>query len=115
MTPPKKTSKKAPAKKDSVQKRAKVLHETYVNIDLLKLEDMQEYFRYLSSPRRILWTNFMSGTAKGLGFVLGTVIVIAVATFVVSQVLSEIPWVGELFRWLDDWMRANLETYAASS
>ncbi len=110
MTPSPKSKKGKKATDDS--KRAKVLHETYVNIDMLKLEDMQEYFRYLSSPRRILWTNFMSGTAKGLGFVLGTVVVLALLTFIVSQILSEIPWVGEMFRWMDDWMRENLDTYA---
>tara|TARA_B100000315_G_C14495173_1_gene549583 strand:- start:745 stop:1101 length:357 start_codon:yes stop_codon:yes gene_type:complete len=100
---------------EALKKRAKVVHNTYINVDMLKAEDMQNYFRYLSSPRRILWTNFMSGTAKGLGFVLGTVIILAVATFVVSQILSEIPWIGELFRWTDDWLRENIETYAGSA
>ena len=112
MAPSPKTSKRSVRKTSS--SRAKVEHKTYVNIDMLKLEDMREYFTYLSSPRRILWTNFMSGTAKGLGFVVGTVIVLALVTFIVSQILSEIPWIGELFRWLDDWLKENIETYTSS-
>ena len=107
---PKKSS--ATSKKEkSTPLRAQVVHNKYVSIDLLKGDEMRDYFRYLGSTRTIFWTNFLAGTARGLGFVIGTVLVIAVITFLVSQVLSEIPWIGEMFRWMDDWLRSNIESY----
>lgn len=99
-----------PSQKDS-KPRAKVVHNTYIEVKTLKLEEMTEYFQYLASPRRIFWTNFGAGTARGLGFVVGTVLVITIITFIVSQILSEIPWIGELFRWLDDWLAHNVQGY----
>ncbi len=110
----KKTSRKAVTVEKKTEKtRAKVTHNTYVNIDTLKVKEMQDYFQYLASPKSILWNNFVAGTARGLGFIIGTVAVLTIVTFVVSQILSEIPWIGELFRWLDDWLRENIDTYNA--
>lgn len=104
--------KRASGSSASPAPRATVVHNKYVSIDTLQSEDMQEYLKYLGSMRSIVWVNFVAGTARGLGFVLGTVVVIALLTFIVSQVLSEIPWMGELFRWLDDWLKQNLESYS---
>lgn len=100
----------SPPKKERM--RAQVVHNKYVNVDLLKNEEMQDYFRYLTSTRRIFLSNFLAGTARGLGFVIGTVLVIALVTFMVSRVLAEIPWIGEIFRWMDDWLRENIESYS---
>lgn len=91
--------------------RAKVEHNTYVNVNSLKADELKDFFQYLASPRSIMWTNFLAGTFRGLGFILGTVVVLAITTFIVSQVLSQIPWVGELFRWTDDWLKENIDTY----
>lgn len=102
--PKKKVKKSSPS-------RAEVVHNNYVSIDTLKSEEMRDYIRYISSIKSVFWVNFLAGTARGLGFVVGTVVVIALVTFVVSQVLSEIPWVGEMFRWLDDWLKQNLDSY----
>ncbi len=116
----KSSTKKRPKKavtvtKETKKTRAKVVHNTYINVDTLKLKDNQEYFRYLASPKSIIWTNFLAGTARGLGFILGTVAVLTIITFIVSQILSEIPWIGELFRWLDDWLQQNIEAYTNGS
>ena len=89
-----------------------MVHNHYVSVDTLQSEEMQDYFQYLSSIKQIFWTNFLAGTARGLGFVLGTVVVIALLTFIVSQVLSEIPWIGEMFRWMDDWLKQNIDSYS---
>ncbi|MBT5016632.1 hypothetical protein HN748_04920 [Candidatus Peregrinibacteria bacterium] len=99
-------------KKETKKTRAKVVHNTYINVDTLKDKEIKDYFQYLSSPKSIIWNNFMAGTARGLGFILGTVAVLTIVTFIVSQILSEIPWIGELFRWLDDWLQQNIDAYA---
>lgn len=98
--------------KKKASSSGQVVHHHYVSVDTLSNEEMKDYFQYLHSMKQVFWLNFLSGTGRGLGFVLGTVVVLAVITFVVSQVLSEIPWVGELFRWLDDWLKQNLNSYS---
>ncbi|HCW32848.1 MAG: hypothetical protein UT55_C0034G0002 [Candidatus Peregrinibacteria bacterium GW2011_GWE2_39_6] len=84
---------------------------TYIDINMLDSEDVKEYLSYLNSPYRVFLINFLAGTAKGLGFVVGTVIIIALATFIIGQILSEIPWIGELFRWIQNWLKENLKNY----
>jgi hypothetical protein len=111
MTPPKKSSKKSSSAGKKSTSRAQVVHNQYVSVDTLNAAEMKDYFKYLSSFKSIFWINFLAGTARGLGFVIGTVVVIAILTFVVSQVLSEVPWIGEMFRWLDDWLQQNLSSY----
>jgi|GEM_PF-716240 hypothetical protein len=99
---------------ETVKSRAKVVHNQYISVNTMKLKEVQDYLLYVSSLKRILWINFLVGTARGLGFIVGTVIVLAVLTFFISQVLSEIPWIGESFRWLDDWLRENIDTYSTN-
>lgn len=72
---------------------------------------LEDYMQYLGSPKRVFWINFLAGTGRGLGFILGTVLVITVVTFIIGQVLSDVPWIGELFRRIDDWLQQNVETY----
>jgi Na+-transporting methylmalonyl-CoA/oxaloacetate decarboxylase gamma subunit len=105
---------KAKAKKVSSCSAAE-LGNHYVSFNLIESSELQDFLRYMGNPKKIFLTNFLAGTARGLGFIFGTVIVIAVLTFLISQVLSEIPWVGELFRWLDQWLSANIDTYSSGS
>lgn len=98
-------------KTDPKSKKGGTVHNHIVNIDTLRMDEMKDYLAYLSSPKNIFWTNFWAGTSRGLGFVIGTVVVITVVTFILGKVLSEIPWMGELFRWMDDWLKENLKSY----
>lgn len=75
--------------------------------------DFKNYLRYLSSPKRIFWCNMLAGTAQGLGFMVGTVVVLGVATFVIGKILAEIPWIGDFFQWMDLWLETNLKSYEA--
>lgn len=45
-----------------------------------RLEAMRiaDYIELLEKPRRLLWTNFIAGIFRGLGFALGTTIVFAI-------------------------------------
>lgn len=75
---------------------------------------MKEYFRYLSSFRSIFWRNFLAGTAQGLGFILGTVVVLTVTAYILGHVLSGLPWLGEFFGNLNFWLQQNVDKYQQS-
>lgn len=55
-----------------------------------------EYVRLQRKTGRILLLNFLSGIARGLGFTVGTAVVLAVLYKVVSHVISmNIPYITE--------------------
>lgn len=68
------------------------------------LTELEEFVRYLRHPRRIFWANFWAGTARGLGFWLGTAAVITVSVFVIKQYLSHVPMVGQFFEAVGQWI-----------
>ena len=56
-----------------------------------------EYVRLSLDTRRILWLNFLSGIARGLGFTVGTAIVLAIVYKILSGIISmKIPYLTEM-------------------
>lgn len=61
---------------------------------------IHEYLRLSQNTGKILWLNFISGIAKGLGFTVGTALVLAVVYKIVSRIISmNIPYITE---WLQN-------------
>ncbi len=59
-----------------------------------------EYVKLSQRTGRILWLNFLSGVARGLGFTLGTTLVLAVVYKILSRIISmNIPYITE---WLQE-------------
>jgi hypothetical protein len=57
-----------------------------------------DFVRYLHSPWRIIWSNFLAGVFRGLGFAIGATALLAVAVYIFVQILGNLPWVGEFFQ-----------------
>lgn len=74
-------------------------------LEKLKRVELQEFTNYLSSPWRVLWANFLAGTARGLGFIFGVAIVLTAAGFILTKILSQIPIVGEFFQAVNVWIQ----------
>lgn len=65
-------------------------------IERLENCGVTEYVKYYKKPVKILWMNFMSGVARGLGFTIGTSLVIAVVYKIISRIISmNIPVITE--------------------
>jgi hypothetical protein len=63
-----------------------------------RLEAMRiaDYLELLEKPRRLLWTNFIAGIVRGLGFALGTTIVFAVVVEAIRRlILINIPVISD--------------------
>ena len=58
---------------------------------------LDEFVQYLRSPWRIIWANFLAGIFRGLGFIVGVTVVLALVVWVLVQVLGGLPFVGEWF------------------
>ncbi|EKD92864.1 MAG: hypothetical protein ACD_28C00317G0024 [uncultured bacterium] len=112
-------SKNSPLKSSTLPKRLslkqwKVSVSKPPRVYIWEAPDLKDHVCYIIAPHRLFWLNFLAGTARGLGFLLGSVVVIAFLSFILGQVLSQIPWVGELFAWLQKWLQINLESYPGS-
>ena len=58
-----------------------------------------EYVRLSQNTPKILLLNFLTGIARGLGFTLGTAIVLAVAYKIIHELISmNIPYLTELLK-----------------
>lgn len=73
------------------------------NLDRLmeRLDDsgVAQYVRLMQCTPKVLWLNFLSGVARGLGFTVGTAIVIAIAYKVISGIIRmNIPYLTELLQ-----------------
>ncbi len=78
-------------------------------LEKLKRIELQEFTNYLQSPWRIFWANFMAGTARGLGFLLGAAFILAIIGFVTTKVLSHIPFVGDFSQAVNLWIQDALK------
>ena len=75
---------------------------------LFKIHELKEFHDYLSSPWRIMWTNFLAGTMRGLGFLIGAAFVLAIIGYVLKELLVNIPIVGDFFKAINEWIQATL-------
>lgn len=58
----------------------------------------QNYLDILEDKKKFLWYNFLTGAAKGLGFVIGSTLLLALFLWIASQLLT-VPVIGE---WMAD-------------
>jgi len=72
-----------------------------------KLKTFDEFVRYLSSPWRIIWMNFVAGIFKGLGILIGMTVVLAVLIWMITKMV-DFPLIGQYF--LD--LKNMLESFA---
>ncbi len=58
---------------------------------------LDEFIQYLRSPWQIIWANFLAGIFRGLGFIIGVTVVLAIVVWILVKVLGGLPIVGEWF------------------
>lgn len=66
---------------------------------------LNDFVRYLRSPWRIVLSNFFAGIFRGLGFVIGATVVLAVSVYILVQILGNLPWVGEYFAKIGEFVK----------
>lgn len=74
-----------------------------VNLDrmLARLDSsgVAQYVQLMQNTPKVLWLNFLSGIAKGLGFTVGTAIVLAVAYKIIRHLITmNIPYLTDMLQ-----------------
>ena len=57
---------------------------------------VQDFMKYLHSPWRIVWHNFVAGIFRGLGIIVGMTVVFGVLIWMLTQ-LVDFPLIGQYF------------------
>ena len=80
---------------DEKQAQAELLLQRLDNAGLT------EYVKLSQKTGRILWLNFLSGMARGLGFSIGATLVLTVVYKILARIISmNIPYLTELLQQL---------------
>lgn len=64
-----------------------------------RLDDasVAEYVEFMRSPRRVAWSNFVAGIARGFGIAIGASVLMAVFLYILSVVIElNVPIIGKL-------------------
>ncbi|MFA7634803.1 MAG: DUF5665 domain-containing protein [Bacillota bacterium] len=64
-----------------------------------RLEDasVAEYVEFMRNPRRVVWSNFLAGVARGFGIAIGASVLTALFLYALSVIISlNIPIIGNL-------------------
>ena len=78
---------------DKQQAQAELLLERLDNAGLT------EYVKLSQQTGKILWLNFLSGIARGLGFSIGATLVLAVVYKILARIISmNIPYLTDLLQ-----------------
>ncbi|MBT6068560.1 hypothetical protein HOG48_02270 [Candidatus Peregrinibacteria bacterium] len=91
---PKGAKKSSKTVESDLKKAEKALNKAAKRIERAGIRD---YMDYMASPWKLLAINFLVGTARGLGLILGVSLVLTLAGLVVSKLLADIPYIGEFF------------------
>jgi len=77
-------------KKTQAQKDAKALRRAFEELEV------SEFIKYLRSPWRIMWHNFLAGIFRGLGIIVGMTVVFAFIIWLLTN-LVDFPLIGQHF------------------
>lgn len=98
--------KSAAPKKPRVKKAVKDSPELTALVNSLEAVGLPEFMKFLSNPKRLIWLNFLSGMAKGLGVVVGMTIVVGLLVWLLT-ILVDFPLIGEYFQELLDLLESQ--------
>ncbi|ODP30388.1 DUF5665 domain-containing protein [Paenibacillus sp. PK4536] len=73
------------------------------SLDKAEIQDIIENY---SSVKRRLVVNFVAGAARGLGLSLGTIVILAILGFILSQMVS-LPLIGNYIAQILDYVKAS--------
>jgi len=84
---------------DAARTEAKTIERLDQLLTRLDSSGIAEYVKLSKRTGKILWLNFLSGIAKGLGFTVGTAIVLALVYKLLRHLINmNIPYLTELLK-----------------
>ncbi|HHY90024.1 MAG TPA: hypothetical protein GX503_00015 [Clostridiales bacterium] len=85
-------------KEDRLSKIEERLEEISLKLEKSKIAD---YVEIMNNPKKLLYTNFIGGLARGLGTAIGISVLAAILFYILRQTVN-LPWIGQLIAELLD-------------
>ncbi|MEL7607915.1 MAG: DUF5665 domain-containing protein [Bacillota bacterium] len=84
--------------------RLKRIEERLENlVSSLEKARFHEYLEYIANRKRMLWTNFLMGLARGIGMAIGFTLLGALVIYILRQIAaSSLPVLGDFIAKLMD-------------
>lgn len=79
----------------------------HIEFSIEEEDQFRRYLHYLSSSKALFWRHFLAGTAHGLGFLFGSAIILGIVSFILSNLLSELPLINKLSEALNQWIQTQ--------
>ncbi|MBV8204034.1 MAG: hypothetical protein JOY87_04660 [Candidatus Eremiobacteraeota bacterium] len=100
--PPEPQRGSAPAEKGQGEESQEQLRAITREVDritkMVERMNLGDYVGLLQRPGRLLWLNFLSGMARGLGTILGATVLVSLIVAVAQRIIaSHLPGVGNFF------------------
>lgn len=92
---------------ESIKALEERVHQLAINIEKMKLA---EYVHLLESPWKLLWVNFTSGVARGLGIGVGFAVLGAMVIYVLKSLVT-VPLIGNFIAQIVEIVQIRLGTY----
>ncbi len=77
-------------------------------------KDLAKYAKYMVNPWHIMWRNFVAGTFHGVGFTLGTAVVLAIVGYSTTQLLDLTglfaSFTDTVNMWLENTLKSAIQT-----
>ncbi len=89
--------------KTQAQKDLKALRMAFEELEV------SEFIKYLRSPWRIMWHNFLAGIFRGLGIIVGMTVVFAFLIWLLTN-LVDFPLIGSYFTDLKELLEQFAQT-----
>jgi hypothetical protein len=67
-----------------------------------------DYLQYLQSSKKILWTNFKAGLAKGFGITMGMTLILGIFIWTLTKLVN-LPVIGEYFEKVENYVNEYAE------
>lgn len=94
------TKENPQAKKETVKSKKPAKTQALKDAEAIKkaFKELQvsEFIKYLRSPWRIMWHNFLAGVFRGLGLIVGVTVVFATLIWFLAG-LVDFPVIGQYF------------------
>ncbi len=83
-------------KKQMKEDRLSNIEERLKDISLkLEKAKIADYVEIMNNPKKLLYTNFIGGLARGLGTAIGISVLAAILFYILRQTVN-LPWIGQL-------------------
>jgi len=79
-------------KEDRLSKIEERLKDISLKLEKAKIAD---YVEIMNNPKKLLYTNFIGGLARGLGTAIGISVLAAILFYILRQTVN-LPWIGQL-------------------